>query len=348
MSSAPSPWRPPASGVIRGCWQLSRGHGGGWSRELAHAALDSAASGPGPLFLDCADIYTGVEELLGDWMASRGEAAGQVVVHTKFVPDLAALPHIDRCQVRRMVLRSLSRLGVEVLDLVQLHWWDLAVPGWVPAAEWLAEFREEGIVRQIGVTNFDEHSLHTLLDAGIPIVTNQVQLSLLDRRPLAGLADLCADRGVTLLCYGTLAGGLLSDRAQVDSRSLTKYRLIVDEVGGPAVLERARAVLAGIAAREDASVADAAVAYVLSHRTVGAAIVGLSRRGLGADPRAVSLDPADLARLEAAVPRTVAGAVYEAERDRAGPHGRIMRCDLNRKGGARRDTGEGTRAPPDR
>ena len=322
------PWDPPASGVIRGCWQLSRGHGPGWDRATAFASLDAAASTPGPLVLDCADIYTGVEQLIGDWMAARRATAQDVVVHTKFVPDLAALPGIDRSYTRRIVLRSRERLGVEALELVQFHWWDFSVPGWAKTAEWLAELREEGVIRNIGVTNFDRHALGTLLDAGVPIVSNQVQFSLLDRRPHKGLTDLCRERGVALFCYGTLAGGLLTEGAG-DSRSLTKYRLIVDEVGGSEVLERGRAVLADIAGRQGASMAEAAVAYVLAQPAVGAAIVGLSRRALTVDGRRVRLGRSDIERLEAAVPRTVPGAVYEVERDCGGPHARIMRYDLN-------------------
>lgn len=335
MNRPPRPWRSP-SRLIRGCWQLSRGHGPGWSRDLAFAALDAAAARPGPLVLDCADIYVGVEKLLGEWIASRGDAAGRVVVHTKFVPDLGVLDGVDRGYMRRIVQRSRRRLGVNALDLVQFHWWDLAVPGWVQAAEWLAELREAGLIRQVGVTNFDQRSLHVLLDAGIPVVSNQVQLSLLDRRPLDGLAEMCLERGVTLLCYGTLAGGLLTNGPSRESRSLDKYRAIVGEVGGPLVLERGRAALEEIAVREGATMADVAVAYALSRPAAGAAIVGLSRRGLAPDPRAVTLTPANIARLEAAVPATVPGSVYEAERDRAGPHGRIMRYDLNRDGDARR------------
>ena len=335
MNSPPLRWRPP-SRIIRGCWQLSRGHGPGWSRDLAFATLDAAAARSGPLVLDCADIYVGVETLLGEWLARRADAAGRVVVHTKFVPDLGVLDGIDRGYVRRIVQRSRRRLGVDALDLVQFHWWDLAVPGWVRAAEWLAELREAGLIRQVGVTNFDHHSLQVLLDAGIPVVSNQVQLSLLDRRPLGGLAALCLERGVTLLCYGTLAGGLLTSGPLRESRSLTKYRAIVDEIGGPGVLERGRAALAEIAVRECATTADVAVAYALSRPAAGAAIVGLSRRSLLPDPDAATLTLADVAHLEAAVPATVPGAVYEAERDRAGPHGRIMRYDLNRDGDAHR------------
>lgn len=327
-------WTPPSSGLIHGCWQLASGHGSAWDRSTAFAALDRAAEKAGPLVLDCADIYTGVERLLGDWMAARPAHAGKVVVHTKFVPDLEALPALDRAYVRRVVERSRERLRVETLDLVQLHWWDFGVSGWVRAAEWLAELREAGVVRHVGVTNFGSRALCTLLDEGIPVVANQVQLSLLDRRPLRRLAGVCRERGVSLLCYGTLAGGLLADRpgapAPADNRSLRKYRLIVDEVGGPQVLERARAELAAVAARAGVSMAEAAAGYVLARPAVGAVIVGLSRRGPDLDVARVRLRPAEVARLEAAVPDTVAGGVYEVERDRTGPHGRIMQYDLNR------------------
>ena len=331
VNTVPPPLQLPPSGVIRGCWQLSEGHGDGWNRERAFAALDAAAAAARPLVLDCADIYTGVERTIGDWLARRPDIADDVVVHTKFVPDLNVLSTIDRDHVRRVVLRSRDRLGVNVLELVQFAWWDLAQPRWVRAAEWLAELQQEGIVRHLGVTNFDRGSLGALLDAGIPVVSSQVQFSLLDRRPLKGLMELCRERGVTLLAYGALAGGLLSDAggAPLESRSLTKYRLIVEEVGGREVLDRARGALAGLAARHGATMADAAVAYVLGQPGVGAAIVGLSRRGLMVDGRRVRLSPCDVARLEETVPATVQGEVFEVERDREGPHGRIMRYNLN-------------------
>ena len=326
-----SPLRLPPSGVIRGCWQLSEGHSDGWSRERAFAALDAAAGTGRPLVLDCADIYTGVERIIGDWLAGRPDIADDIAVHTKFVPDLDALSTIDRNYVRRVVQRSRDRLGVDTLELVQFAWWDLSQPHWVRAAEWLAELRQEGIIRHLGVTNFDRAALGTLLDAGIPVVSSQVQLSLLDRRPLKGLTELCRERGVTVFAYGALAGGLLSDAGGVpaESRSLTKYRLIAEEVGGREVLGRARRALAELAARHRATMADAAVAYVLSQQGVGAAIVGLSRRGLMVDGHRVRLSPSDVDRLEATVPQTVGGEVFEVERDRQGPHGRIMRYNLN-------------------
>ena len=107
---------------------------------------------------DCADIYTGVEALIGEWLKRRGArgAAVPVQVHTKYVPDLDRLPTHSRADVVRGVDRSLARLGVERLDLVQLHWWDYDVPGYVDAAAWLDELRRAGKIRHVGLTNFDQ------------------------------------------------------------------------------------------------------------------------------------------------------------------------------------------------
>ena len=109
---------------------------------------------------DCADIYTGVESLIGEFLsrhrgAMRSGSLPQVQVHTKYVPDLSTLSTITRRDVQATVDRSLDRLGVDCLDLVQFHWWDYDVPGYVEAALHLDALRDAGKIRHIGVTNFD-------------------------------------------------------------------------------------------------------------------------------------------------------------------------------------------------
>ena len=69
-----------------------------------------------------------------------------------------------------------------------------------------------GKIRHVGVTNFDAPALAAALDQGLPVVSNTVQYSILDQRPARELTDLCLQRNVTLLCYGTLLGGFLTDR----------------------------------------------------------------------------------------------------------------------------------------
>ena len=201
------------SRVLRGGWQLAGGHG---PVEEERAVADMAAFvEAGVTTFDCADIYTGVEEMIGRFRerlrAERGaEALKALKVHTKFVPDWEDLPRVDGAYVRAVIDRSLRRLRTERLDLVQFHWWNYAVPGAVETALVLKELQREGKIDRIGGTNFDTPHTRALLDAGVPLVSMQVQYSLLDDRPEHGLVALCAERGVKLLCYGTVADGLLS------------------------------------------------------------------------------------------------------------------------------------------
>ena len=194
--------------IISGGWQLSQGHrrtaidpntAVRQMRELANAGLTT---------FDCGDIYTGVEALLGKLL----EISPEVQVHTKFVPDRDELPGIDRKHVEGIIDRSLRRLGIERLDLVQFAWWDYDVPRYVETAVWLDEQRRAGKIRLLGVTNFDVPHLAEIVAAGVPLVAHQVQYSLLDRRPERGMAGFCQEHGIHLLAYGTLGGGFLSDR----------------------------------------------------------------------------------------------------------------------------------------
>ena len=197
--------------VIRGGWQLAGDHG----EVDRQRALDdiSAFVDAGLNTVDGADIYTGVEALYGDFNARRrAQGLPALQVHTKCVPDFDDLPRVDAAYIRRIVDRSLQRLNTEQLHLVQFHWWDYAVPGWVEAAQTLAELKREGKIAHLGGTNFDSAHTAAMLDAGVPLVAMQVQYSLLDRRPARWLVPLGQARGVQLLCYGTLAGGFFSER----------------------------------------------------------------------------------------------------------------------------------------
>jgi aryl-alcohol dehydrogenase-like predicted oxidoreductase len=231
------------SRILRGGWQLAGGHG---EVEEERAILDMAAFlDAGVTAFDCADIYTGVEEMIGLFRerlrTERGaEALARLKVHTKFVPDWDDLPRVDGAYVRAIIDRSLRRLRTERLDLVQFHWWNYAVPGAVETALMLQELQREGKIDRLGGTNFDTPHTRAMLDAGVRLVSMQVQYSLLDDRPEHGLVQLCAERDVKLLCYGTVAGGFLSERwlgqrepgEAFANRSLTKYKLIIDDFGG--------------------------------------------------------------------------------------------------------------------
>src|ERR1700722_7199094 len=93
---------------------------------------------------DCADIYTGVERLIGSFRRAYPTHAKQVQIHTKFVPDLAYLRSLDGAGIAATIDRSLTRLGQERLDLVQFHWWDFAIPRYVETALELDRLRRAG------------------------------------------------------------------------------------------------------------------------------------------------------------------------------------------------------------
>jgi aryl-alcohol dehydrogenase-like predicted oxidoreductase len=295
---------------------------------------------------DCADIYTGVEDLLGDFLRyHRASGSGEPVqVHTKFVPDLDVLPTIHRGYVERIIHRSLSRLGVEALDLVQFHWWDFAVPGYVEVMGWLDALRKEGKIRHLAVTNFDAEHLAELVDAGAEVVSDQVQYSVLDRRPGQGLAPYCLEQGVTLLCYGALAGGFLTSRyvgvaeppRELENRSLVKYRLMIEEMGGWARYRAVLEALAETASRAGVSVAAVALRWVLDRPAVAATITGIDTLAHADELRAaleMTWDGETKAALAGVLDATPVppGPVYGLERVVDGPHGAIMRYNLNRE-----------------
>lgn len=76
--------------------------------------------------------------------------------------------------VEQAIKQSLTTLRMPKLDLVQLHWWDYEVPGMVDVAKSLADLREQGLITSIGTTNMSTEALAQIVDAGVPIVCNQV------------------------------------------------------------------------------------------------------------------------------------------------------------------------------
>lgn len=335
------------SRVIRGGWQLAGVHG---TVERNAAVEDFYAFFRAGIFtFDCADIYTGVEDLLGRLRAAvldreGGEALNSLKVHTKFVPDLELLPRMKKSDVTMAIDRSLHRLGMERLDLVQYHWWDYDIPGCVEGALWLTQLQQEGKIRFIGATNFNTRHSAELLNAGVPLVSMQVQYSLLDDRPEHELITLCRDNDVYLLCYGSVAGGFLSDawlgrpepRFPFENRSLTKYKLIVDDGGGWDYLQQLLRVLRNIADRHGVDIATVASRAVLERPQVGAVIIGARNPSHLADNLAIMtlrLTPSDHAEIDQMLARRrrLQGDVFDLERDRAGPHGSIMKYNLNRQ-----------------
>jgi diketogulonate reductase-like aldo/keto reductase/enamine deaminase RidA (YjgF/YER057c/UK114 family) len=202
---------------------------------------------------------------------------------------------------------------------MQFHWWDYLSFSYLDAARHLQRLKERGLIRNLGLTNFDAAHLRILLSLGVEIATNQVHYSLLDRRAAGAMAALCAEGGVGLLCYGTLAGGFLSERwlgrpepaegEIAGNWSLLKYHRFIQVFGGWELFQELLRALADIAGKHEVSISNVAVRWVLEQPAVAAVLVG-ARLGLSDHTEdnlrvfGFSLDPEDHARLDAVFARS--------------------------------------------
>lgn len=333
------------SRVLKGGWQLAGDHG---EVRPAEAIADMEAFlDAGITTFDCADIYKGVEEMIGTFISDvrrrRGaEVADRVVVHTKLVPDLGRLSDIRPEEVEAIVDRSLKRLQIERIPLVQFFWWDMSIGNAVAALEVLKDCQRKGKIANLGTTNWDSPVMDRFIDAGFDVVSAQVQYSVLDRRPAATMAAWGARRNVQMLCYGTLAGGFLTDAwlgrpdpgFQFENRSLIKYRLIIAEFGSWDLFQTLLQTLKSVGDKHGVSLAAIATRWVLDQPQVAGAIVGARyARHLPKTLEVfkVTLDAADRAAIAAVIAQAGGpnGPVYGLEGDRTGRHGRIMKYNLN-------------------
>jgi len=333
------------SRVVKGGWHLAGGHGT-ISEDQALEDMHHFVKA-GITTFDCADIYTGVEELIGRFRKKyqdefRAGDLPPIQVHTKYVPDYSTLDTLTKDETTRIIDRSLKRLGVEQLDLVQFAWWDYQFPKYLETAVHLSDLQKSGKIRFLGVTNFDTQRIQEMLDAGVNIASNQVQYSVLDQRVEKQMTSLAQKHTIPYLCYGTIAGGFLSDRylntpdpiQPFENRSLTKYRLIIEEFGGYQLFQNALQTLKGIATQYEVGLTEVACKYILQKPMVAGIIVGARNRNhlenlLKLD--GFTLDTNDLNKIETVIAQSEGpkGPFYELERDKKGKHGSIMKYNLN-------------------
>lgn len=329
------------SRVIKGGWQLSDGHSQKISSDPVADMFAFVECGIDTF--DCADIYTGVEAMIGDFVAANAKRQHplRIRVHTKYVPDYDQLGQLKKSDVEAIIDRSLMRLKLEKLDMVQFHWWNYEASGAVEAAGWLKELQQTGKIELLSTTNFNTAKTREILEAGIELATTQVQYSLLDPRPEKALLGLCADHNMHLLCYGTLAGGFLSERwlgeaepQSFSNRSLIKYKLMIDEIGGWDLFQSLLQTLDRIAKKHGVTIASVASNWVLAQPQVAAVIIG-SRNAAHVDRYkevfALQMDAGDRAaiatiKMQMSIPPD---DVFDLERDKTGPHGSIMKYNLN-------------------
>jgi len=300
--------------LLVGMWQVSGAHGP-IDRERALRAMLAHFDAGFDTF-DLSDHYGPAEDFIGEFRrrlrAERGEEAlARLRALTKWVPRPGPM---TRAIVEEAIDTSLRRMDTPALDLLQFHWWDYDDPRYLDALGHLADLGESGKIRHLALTNFDTEHLGTILDRGIPVVSNQVQYSLVDRRPEVAMTELCRRRGVLLLTYGTFAGGLFAEkylgrpepgRGELATASLQKYKRMIDAWGGWALFQGLLESLAAIARKHGATIASVAARAVLDRPAVGGVIIGVrfgESEHIAENARVFDLvlDAEDLARIDAA------------------------------------------------
>ncbi len=298
--------------VVTGLWQVADMERGGTLLDPVRAAHAMAEYVQDGFFaFDMADHYGSAEVITGEALA-QGQ---RLRAFTKWCPEPGPM---TADVVRQAVQRARERMRTPTIDLLQLHWWHFDHPQYIDAVRELHALQGEGWIRHIGLTNFDTAHLRVLLAEGLPVVSNQVCCSLLDRRALGEMSQLCMRHGVRLLAYGTLAGGFMSERwlhapepghEALADWSKMKYRRFIDAVGGWQALQGVMHAVDQIARRHGVSMANVATRWVLDQPAVAAVIVGArlgqsQHRADNARIFSFALDDADRDRLQAALRAT--------------------------------------------
>ena len=224
------------SRVLTGLWQIAD-----IERKDGVLDPDEAAQMMGPYVeaclttFDMADHYGSAELIAGAYNSS---APGKTQLLTKWVPKPGEL---TRDEVRDAVKRAIDRLKTDSVDLLQYHAWNYADATYLDQLFWLQELKEEGLLKNLGLTNFDTAHLRVVKTSGIDVATNQICYSLLDQRGAVKMAATCEELDIKILAFGTLAGGFLSEKwigkqepewSQIDNWSLMKYKRFIDVSGG--------------------------------------------------------------------------------------------------------------------
>lgn len=267
--------------VLTGLWQIAdlERDGNTIDMDLAADALVNYADAGFDGF-DMADHYGSAELIAArakqKLIARDGET--QARFFTKWCPQVS---QCTPSAVRAGVQERLDRLGTESIDLLQLHWWTFEHTGWIEMMDSIMDLQAEGKITHIGLTNVNADHLHLMLCEGYDIATNQVSMSVLDRRAAGNLSQVCLAHGVKLLTYGTLAGGFLSEKwLGVDEPSVIpdwpkmKYKRFIDSAGGWEKFQQVLHTLSRIAKQYDVSISNAATRWVMEHEAVGSVIVG--------------------------------------------------------------------------
>jgi aryl-alcohol dehydrogenase-like predicted oxidoreductase len=299
--------------IVNGMWQVAGGHGN-IDRESALADMIRYHEA-GFTTWDLADIYGPAEDFIGEFrnrlLKLRGiKELDNIQSFTKWVPQ----PNrITQSMVQSSIESSLSRMHVSSLDLLQFHWWDYNNPYYMDALKYLSDLKDTGSIRHLALTNFDTEHLQMIIDSDIQIASNQIQFSIIDRRPEVKMISFCKEHNISLLAYGSICGGLLSERyvgrkepsaIELDTLSLRKYKRMIDTWGGWNLFQNLLLTLNAVAKKHNVSIANVATNYILAKPTVAGVIIGVrlgivDHLGENADVFTFNLDDSDRDSIDA-------------------------------------------------
>ncbi len=269
-----------------GAWQFSEGrtiHGLVWTKieegetnEIVKAALDGGIN-----WFDTAEVYGGgrSERGLARALTAAGRTNNDVIVATKWQPVMRTARSIGKTIGQRLV--NLSPFSI---DLHQVH--NPASFSSVDAEmNAMADLFEAGKIRAVGVSNFSAERMRQAHEAlarrGLPLASNQVKYSLLDRRIESnGVIDTAKELGVTLIAYSPLEMGLLTGKFHQDPE-LLRRRPIGRRFSLRRKIERSRlliATLEDVAASHGVVASQVALSWLVNfHHDTVVAIPGASR-----------------------------------------------------------------------
>lgn len=271
-----------------GTWAIGGGDWSyGWGPQDENEAIEGVvrAIDLGINWIDTATVYGNgrSEEIVGKALKQLGSSRRPIVA-TKcgriVQPDGSVEGDLSPESIRGEAEASLRRLGVETIDLYQIHWPkpdDAIEQAW----QTLVELKQRGKVRQIGVSNFNAQHLSRIAEIH-PVVSLQPPYSMLVRGIEDEQLPYCADNDVGVISYSPMYKGLLTgafDAERIASLDATDHRTRDPKFKSPQIDTTLELVahLKPIAAKHNRSLAELAIAWVLKHPAITSAIVG-SRR----------------------------------------------------------------------
>jgi aryl-alcohol dehydrogenase-like predicted oxidoreductase len=298
-----------------GTWQFGSvewGYGDAYAEGEAMAIVARALD-LGVNLVDTAEAYAAgrSERVVGRAITGRREEA---FVATKVWPAIPPVASVVEGKGRA----SAERLGVEEIDLYQVHWPNPVVPLRSTMAG-MRRLQDAGVVRHVGVSNFSEGRWRAAEQAlGTPVLSNQVRYSLVARKPERGLLAYAAATDRLVIAYSPLAQGLLSGKYSPSNRPSSPIRL-ANPMFFPENLDRAAQLLrtlAAVAAVHEATSAQVALAWILRRPNTVVIPGARTVEQLEANVAAADLDLTDA---EDAVLTAAADAFHPASVVRAAP-----------------------------